>query len=290
MKYVVCYSGGHSSALVAIEAVRKHGKKNVILVNHNISGKVEHEDIKRFKKEVAEYLGIKITPANIKIKISDLPFEEQNQIFEDEATPLSVCRKIGAFQVNAGQALCTSKLKTEPFYRYLNENFPVELDELDHYIPRNDVTILYGFDHFEKDRIQRRSSIMAIKGYLTDFPLARWERTISNTEEIGIKRPSTYRIFKHANCIGCLKAGRQHWYVVYCLRPDIFKEAMKAEEEIGFSIIKDVFLEELIPKFEEMKASGICPNDKQNDKTFWAKVNKAMPEQLSFLPCDCAVL
>lgn len=56
-KYVVCYSGGHSSALVAIEAVRKVGKENVILLNHDISIEVEDRDIKRFKQEVADYLG-----------------------------------------------------------------------------------------------------------------------------------------------------------------------------------------------------------------------------------------
>lgn len=64
-KYVVCYSGGHSSALVAVEAVRKAGKENVILLNHDISPEVEHEDIKRFKQEVADYLGIEITYANM---------------------------------------------------------------------------------------------------------------------------------------------------------------------------------------------------------------------------------
>jgi PP-loop superfamily ATP-utilizing enzyme len=44
MKYIVCYSGGHSSALVAIEAVRKYGKENVILLNHDISPNVEDAD------------------------------------------------------------------------------------------------------------------------------------------------------------------------------------------------------------------------------------------------------
>ena len=58
MKYIVCYSGGHSSALAAVKAVRKHGKENVILLNHDISKNVEHEDIKRFKNEVANYFRI----------------------------------------------------------------------------------------------------------------------------------------------------------------------------------------------------------------------------------------
>ncbi len=30
-KHIVCYSGGHSSALVAIEVVRKYGKENCVL-------------------------------------------------------------------------------------------------------------------------------------------------------------------------------------------------------------------------------------------------------------------
>ena len=63
MKYVVCYSGGHSSAICAVEAVRRYGRENVILLNHDICSRVEDKDIKRFKLEVADYLGIKITYA-----------------------------------------------------------------------------------------------------------------------------------------------------------------------------------------------------------------------------------
>ena len=64
MKHIVCYSGGHSSALVAVEVVRKFGKENVVLLNHDINQSVENEDIKRFKNEVSEYLGVPITYAS----------------------------------------------------------------------------------------------------------------------------------------------------------------------------------------------------------------------------------
>ena len=104
MKYVVCYSGGHSSALCAIECVRKFGKENVILLNHDISPEVEHEDIKRFKKEVAEYLGLDITYANM----------ERWEI----KTPLRVCRELGGFKFGLSPVLCTTKLKTEPFKKW----------------------------------------------------------------------------------------------------------------------------------------------------------------------------
>lgn len=270
MKYVVCYSGGHSSALVALEAVRRYGKDNVILLNHNISPKIEHADIKRFKRDVADCLDLPITYANM-------------DGWQDKG-PLDVCMEIQAFKVGNGTALCTNRLKTEPFNKWLKENYPSNPLE-----PRKDITILYGFDKNEKIRIQRRVGVMATQGYAIDCPLAFWERTIANIEEIGIQRPVTYKIFKHANCIGCLKAGRQHWYIVYCLCPHIFEEAKEAERKIGYSIIKDVYLEELEPKYEEMKAMGVCPNDKEQSQTFWARVNACWPEQINMLPCECSI-
>lgn len=45
MKYIVCFSGGHSSALAAIEVTRKSGKENVVLLNHDISPNVEDADV-----------------------------------------------------------------------------------------------------------------------------------------------------------------------------------------------------------------------------------------------------
>lgn len=37
MKHIVCFSGGHSSALAAIETVRRYGQEGVVLLNHDIS-------------------------------------------------------------------------------------------------------------------------------------------------------------------------------------------------------------------------------------------------------------
>jgi len=124
-------------------------------------------------------------------------------------------------------------------------------------------------------------------GYRTDYPLLTYERTIHEIEEIGIKRPITYEIYRHANCVGCLKAGKQHWYIVYCLRPDIFDKAKRAEKEIGFSIIRDAYLEDLECQFENMRKSGITPTESVNFQKFWADVRKAFPDGFDNLPCDC---
>ena len=274
MKHVVLYSGGHASALTAVEVVRKFGKEDVILLNHDISEKVEHSDIKRFKREVADYLGLTITYANAE------GFKE--------LTPLAVCKQVGAFTGNGnrGNTLRTYYLKTKPFHEWLAAGYPVEKGKV-----RDDVEFLYGFSREEIARIQRRTGIMLAMGYRTDYPLARYERTIQNIEEIGIKLPVIYQVFKHANCTGCLKAGKASWYATYCLRRDIFDEACTAEKEIGYSILPDVFLEELIPLFKSMKRRGICPSDKGNIQAFGVEVHQYLPGQLTLFdtPCECAL-
>jgi hypothetical protein len=276
MKAVVCYSGGHSSALTAIEAARRYGRENVILLNHDISPRVEHEDIKRFKREVAEYLGVPITYANAD------GFEEK--------TPLAIARVKNGFQPRPGMAYCTMYLKTHPFSNWLAWEYPTKDPCCGDITPCKEIVILYGFDANETERIHRRRELLKAMGYDSDFPLAYWERTIRDTAEIGIEKPSTYSVYKHANCIGCLKAGKQHWYCVFCLRPDIWEEAKEAESLIGHSIIKGVYLKELEPQFTEMRTvKQICPTDKGNSAAFWARVNKTIPEQVSLFPCECSI-
>ena len=249
MNIVVCFSGGHSSAIAAIETVRKYGSKDVVLLNHDISPHVEHEDVKRFKRQVAEYVGLPITYAN-------MPGWE-------DTPPISIALQLKAF--GAPTKFCTNRLKTRPFYAWLERNGSAG-DE-----------IIYGFDPNEENRMTRRRISLGSMGYQAVFPLLEWERTIHNTEEIGIDRPVTYEYFRHANCVGCLKAGRQHWYCVFCMRPVIWEEAVRAEAEIGHSIINGVYLSELEMKFSAMKNDlRICPSEKQHPSTFWAAVRKEL--------------
>lgn len=269
-KHICCYSGGHSSALVAIEVTRRFGPENVVLLNHDIHFTVEDQDIKRFKVEVADYLGVSITYAN-----------HQGARLDQ----FDVCVQAKAFKVGSGTELCTSRLKTEPFMAWLREN-----------VPDKDCIVYYGFDPAERARIQRRSSIMGAQGYRTDFPLATWgERTVLATIDIGIARPSTYGTFKHGNCVGCLKAGWQHWYVVYCTRQDIWLKAKWAEEEIGYAIHHDetgpVYLDDMEERFAAMQAAGVPATELVTPQRFWAdarKVVKIHQEQQAALPCECS--
>lgn len=103
-------------------------------------------------------------------------------------------------------------------------------------------------------------------------------RTIHNIEEIGINRPKTYEIYRHANCIGCLKSGKQHWFCVYCLRKDIWEKAKHAEEVIGYSILRKQYLKELEPEFEQLKQMKIQSTEKISPQKFWAIVQKAISD------------
>lgn len=262
-KHIVCFSGGEGSALAAIEVYRRFGNSDLILLNHDISSRVEDFDVKRFKAEVAAHCGVPITYANH-------PEWDTKDQFD-------VVVEAGAFKVGTGTALCTNRLKTEPFYKWLEANKP-DLT----------CTLYYGFGVPEKARIQRRSSILAAMGYKTGFPCL-WEGTIQSTLEIGIQPPQGYSVFKHANCVGCLKAGMQHWYLVYCTRTDIWHKALWAEDEIGYTIIKGHSLTELEPKFERMKALGIEATEKIPAATFWARSKKILgAEEQTLLPCECA--
>lgn len=274
MKHIVCYSGGHSSALVAIEVVRKYGKENVILITHRVPESVEDPDIQRFRLQVADHLGIEITEANM--------------IGWNETTPIDISLDNSAWKIGVKNAICTSRLKTEPFYKWLKDNYQIVQGEL-----RDDVILYYGFDKNETVRVTRKIGIMMSMGYATEYPLhdTSWRRTIYDTEEIGISKPVTYEKFKHANCFPCLKAGMQHWFMCYCFKPDDFQYAKDAEEEIGYSIIKGHYLKDEECKFKAMKELLVDPTETLHHSTFWSRSKKLLVEEygeLENIPCDCS--
>jgi hypothetical protein len=281
MTHIICFSGGEGSALTAIEVKRKYPDDKILLVNHEC--KLEDDDVSRFEKQVAEYLGIEITYVN-------MPDSDKKDQFD-------VVVEKGSF-INTSspsrEALCTHVMKTEPFMKWLFKNFRPYSDLFEE---KNDCIVYYGFGPEEYDRMERRCSIMGAHGYTTDFPLALWKRTIKSTLETGILPPNTYKTFKHANCIGCLKAGWQHWYCVYVLRPDLWEKGKWAENEIGYSIHKDYFLEEKESMFSQMVKCGIEPTERIPAATWWASVKKVLKENKGLIcdidgneeakPCEC---
>ena len=252
MKHIVCLSGGESSAVVALEVVKKFGKENVVLINHDIHPSSELADVKRFKNEISKHLGVEITYANH-------PEWDTKDQFD-------VCVDAKSFVSPQNRTiLCTHRLKTQPFYDWLKNNYE-----------EGDV-IYYGFDENEPHRITRRSVILGKDGYQSDYPLALWsERTFFKTSDVGIEPPLQYAQFNHANCIGCLKAGWQHWYVIYCLYPEVWEKAKQTEETIRYSVHRDNFFVDKEPMFDAMKKAGVEPTEKIKSGKFWSSARKAI--------------
>lgn len=315
--HIVCYSGGYSSGLVAaniVEYCKDHTLDEVIILNHDIHPDYEDADIKRFKEELATLLGLDITYANYE-GITD-PNKIPNQ-FE-------VCEALNGARFG-GAAVCTSRLKTKPFEKYLKQNYPppIEKIKLPHskkpkykIHPRKDVVIYYGFDKKEMKRVQRRSSALANMGYYSDYPLALWPKDDINKnliEEGGVRRPMVYDTMRgtynssevivseggwsHANCIGCVKAGKQYWYSVYCIKPDVWDRAKIMEERLGGDkpILGRYSLEELEDDFEKLKEGGLLPNQEESHHSFWKRARailkeraKELQEEESEKPCDCS--
>lgn len=256
VKHIVCYSGGIASALVAIEVVRRYGTEHTVLLNHDISSWVEDADIKRFKAEVAQALGLAVTQANIGGELHPDRIPDQ----------FDVCMKAKAFKVGMGTELCTSRLKTEPFLAWLRE----------HHADPTTATCYYGFEGHELARIERRRRILGELGYQVAFPVAEWKQTLQSTRELGIEPPRTYDVWKHANCQGCLKAGKQHWYVVFCRRPDVWAKAIHAEKVIGYSIHKGEPLESLDPLFSAMQQAGVPATENIPSGQFWSQARRTV--------------
>jgi hypothetical protein len=278
MKHIVCFSGGHSSALVAEAVVRRYGRESVVLVNHGIQPDKEDADIQRFKEQVAAKLGLPIVYANLGgLLREDLP----------DQFDISIQSK-GFKAPNTGNALCTARLKTEPFDQLLNGHYPP-----------GSAIIYYGFDDDEQSRIQRRRFILGEKGYETCFPLAEWPGAVvlDSTLDIGIQPPATYSHYKHANCAGCLKGGIQHWYVTWCHRPDVYAKAQGTEQRLGYSILKDqrtvpskaLWLADLAEVFARMKCAGVPDTEHYPEHKFKHYLKQyRLPEISLFAPCECA--
>ena len=133
-------------------------------------------------------------------------------------------------------APCTRALKKQVRKRW----------ELDHMT--EDLTYVWGMDCNEKHRADR-----IIEGFPQvkhEFPLIDKGFTKEDAHgicrQLGIRRPEMYNLgYNNNNCIGCVKGGAGYWNKIRKDLPDVFNARAKMEREIGHSILKDCFLDEL---------------------------------------------
>lgn len=146
-----------------------------------------------------------------------------------------VCRAVRYVNGPTG-APCTRHLKKQVRKRW----------EADHVM--EDLIYVWGMDCNEKHRADR-----IVEGFPQtkhEFPLI--ERNLTKEDvhgilkQLGIKRPAMYDLgYNNNNCVGCVKGGAGYWNKIRTDFPEVFKKRAEMERNIGHSILKDYFLDEL---------------------------------------------
>ena len=114
-----------------------------------------------------------------------------------------------------------------------------------------DLTYVWGFDLKEKNRAER--TIEANPQAKHEFPLI--DKNLSKEEVHGLfertfdfKRPLMYDLgYPNNNCIGCVKGGMGYWNRIRKDFPEVFEARSILERKVGYSILKDCYLDELDP-------------------------------------------
>ncbi|KXV20675.1 hypothetical protein AD935_11005 [Gluconobacter japonicus] len=238
----VWFSCGAASAVAAKLAIQQYGNiANVRVLNTPVLE--EGADNQRFRKDVGNWLGVKIeTVTNPKWP------ENSAQAVWDKTRFLS-----GPFG-----ARCTLELKKNARYAWEKDNHA-------------DWHIL-GFTADENDRFQRfklteRSNVIPI---LAMYGLKK-RGCFEILEKEGIRLPEAYALgYPNANCRGCVKAtSPDYWNLVRRVDPDVFAARVQTSRDLGVRLVEihkeRVFLDELPTQAEQQ---SLIPSP---DCGFWCE-------------------
>ena len=148
-----------------------------------------------------------------------------------------VCKSVRYVNGPTG-APCTRLLKKQVRKRW----------ELDHMT--DDLTYVWGMDCNEVRRSERLKQNFPQVQH--EFPLIDRNLTKEDAHgmlrKMGIKRPAMYDMgYNNNNCVGCVKGGAGYWNKIRVDFPEVFRGRAEMEREIGHSILKGCFLDELPP-------------------------------------------
>lgn len=254
---VVGFSGGVTSARCAGWAKERFPNDRIVLLWHDT--KEEDPDTYRFLREMAAKLELPITERSDGRSVTE--------VFRDEG-----------FLGNNQNAMCSRILKREPGERFIAEvqaayltewypdwpKRPTCMAEIQTLIDqarnaeakpvqdacellasklREHVVMVYGFSANEPARIQRAAGRGMAEGFTPRFPLV--EDSISKQDAadwcsctMGVKPSAMYAWSGHANCVGCVKGGKEYWLAVSENAPEVFAQRVALEEEFGHGILR----------------------------------------------------
>jgi hypothetical protein len=132
---------------------------------------------------------------------------------------------------------CSRILKSEQAMKFYNKMI-------------DDFIVYFGYDGTEWRRAQNTSARLLHEGINAEYPLLKTGLSSDGIKKIirddfKICLPQPYLYLNHNNCLPCFKGGKQHFYQIWKHYPQYFKKAEEAENNIGYSIFKDITLTKL---------------------------------------------
>lgn len=225
-RVVVGFSGGVTSAWCAGWALRNFPRDEVVLLFHDT--KAEDEDTYRFLHQMAGALGLPITDRSDGRSLDEL-FEDENAMASDR------------------MPFCSRILKIEQGNKYIHELQDSGVEE---------IVIVRGFSAKEPNRIQMATvlgwSLSTLWCPVTyRFPVAAEGITKQQCADwcsctMGVPIPRMYSWSEHANCVGCVKGGKEYWLAVKENAPTLFEHRKAQEKHFGHQMFSGyVSLEDL---------------------------------------------
>lgn len=212
MQHVVQFSGGLCSYFAARRTVERFGREHVTLLFADVL--IESAGLYRFALHASASLGLPITPTM------------------DGRTPWEVF-KDAKFLGNTRVDLCSRILKRERCRKWLEER----------YTP--DTATLYvgiSWDEGREDEIRERWKPWRVEFPMCDAPYLTKCDMQREAIALGLPLSEAYTDgFPHDNCGGgCVKAGQAQFALLYQIRPAVYADWERREEDVRQHLGKDV--------------------------------------------------
>ena len=237
---VVWFSCGAASAVAAKKTIEIYGEAaDVRVVNNPVAE--EHEDNRRFLKDVSKWIGKPI------------------EIATNPKYPNATCQEVWEdrrFMSGPTGAPCTIELKKRARQHWETEN------HADWHVLGFTADEIKRYDRF---CLTERDNVIPV---LIDEDITK-DDCYREVMEAGIRLPEIYHLgYPNANCIGCVKAtSATYWNHVRKMHPEVFEARAKFSREIGCKLVRSkqngqlerIFLDELDPneKGNSMKTMNI---------------------------------
>lgn len=218
----VWFSCGAASAVAAKKTVEKYCETHEILIVNN-PVKEEHEDNRRFLKDVEKWIGLPI----IEAKSKEFPSASIVDVFNK--------RK---YISGVHGAPCTKFLKKQARYEFESKN------KIDFHVLGFTIDEISRHERFTKFE---RENVLPV---LIDEKLTKID-CFKILEDAGIELPAIYKMgYPNANCIGCVKSSSPtYWNLVREKHPEVFEQRAEQSREIKCKLVKvkgkRIFLDEL---------------------------------------------